>query len=248
MTIGGSDDTREMDVEVESMAGWAEFALAFALFMGAHMVPARPAVRGRLVATLGERAYLAGYIVLSLGLLAWLVAAAGRAPYVALWGFAPWQMWVPNVAMPFACLLAAFAVGAPNPLSFGGRASGFEPEQPGIVGITRHPIPWALALWAGAHVVPNGDLAHVILFGAFTLFALLGAAAIDRRMRRRLGEDEWRRLSRRTSFLPLAALATGRWRPARRAPGVPRLVAAAALWLALLALHPAVIGVSPLPQ
>lgn len=230
------------------MAGWGEFALAFVLFMGAHMVPARPKVRGRLVAALGERVYLAGYVAVSLGLLAWVISAAGRAPYVALWGFAPWQMWVPNVAMPFACLLAAFAVGAPNPLSFGGRATGFDPERPGIVGVTRHPVPWALALWAGAHIVPNGDLAHVILFGAFTLFALVGAGAIDRRMRRRLGEDEWRRLARRTSFVPLAALMAGRSRPAKRAPSVPRLLAAAVLWLALVGLHPLVIGVSPMPR
>ena len=67
--------------------------------------------------------------------LAWLIAAAGWTPYVEVWAFAPWQMWVPNLVMPFACLLVAFGVGAANPLSFGGRAAArFDPERRGLAG------------------------------------------------------------------------------------------------------------------
>jgi uncharacterized membrane protein len=44
-----------------------EVLLALALFLAAHSIPARPAVRGRLVATLGERPYLLLYSLLSLG-------------------------------------------------------------------------------------------------------------------------------------------------------------------------------------
>lgn len=229
------------------MTGWLPFALAFAAFFASHAVPARPPVRRRLVALMGERGYLAAYVGMSLLVLAWLIVEAGRAPYVGLWSFAPWQLWVPNLAMPVVCLLAAFGTAAPNPFSFGGRAvHRFDPEAPGIAGLTRHPLLWALALWSLAHLVPNGDLAHALLFGVFAGFALLGMRMLDRRARRRMGEAEWRRLAARTSLLPGAALLSGRWRPAAP-PQAGRLAIAAAAWALLLALHPAVIGVSPLP-
>ena len=231
-----------------TMGGWAEYVIAFAVFMASHAFPARPALRSRLVAMLGERFYLTVYITLSLVMLAWLIAAAGRAPHVSLWPVAPWQSWIPTVAMPLVCLLAGFGAGAVNPLSFGGQnPEAFNPDAPGIAGLTRHPLLWALALWAGAHIVPNGDLAHVILFGVFTLFALTGMAAIDRRKRRQLGEAAWARLAQRTSLVPFAALVTGRWRPSGVGFDFRRLAAALVLYAALLLLHPALIGVSPFP-
>lgn len=58
---------------------------------------------------------------------------------------------------------------------------------------SRHPLLAALALWAAAHVVPNGDLAHLILFGTFAAFAFLGGRLIDRRKRHEMG-PEWQRL------------------------------------------------------
>ncbi|SDB31143.1 NnrU family protein [Belnapia rosea] len=228
------------------MGGWGEFAGAFVVFLLSHALPARPALRRPLVTALGERAYLALYSLASLAVLAWLVLAAGRAPYIALWDMAPWQYWVPNIAMPLTCLLVVCGTGAPNPLSFGGRALGFDPEHPGVAGLARHPLLWAIALWAGSHAVPNGDLAHGLLFGGFAGFALLGMWAIDRRRRRQIGAEEWARLAARTSFWPAAALLSGRWHPLGR-PSIPRLAAAMLLWLALLLLHGPVIGVSPLP-
>ncbi|GAA0568113.1 NnrU family protein [Craurococcus roseus] len=228
------------------MGGWGELFVAFAAFLLSHALPARPALRRPLAAALGERGYLLTYSLVSLAALAWLIAAAGRAPYVALWGPAPWQAWVPNLAMPAACLLVAFGLGAPNPLSFGGRADGFDPERPGVAGVSRHPLLLALALWAGAHAVANGDLAHVALFGAFAGFALLGMRIIDRRKRRLIGAGEWNRLAARTSGWPLAALVDGRWRPSAL-PEPWRLGLGLLLWLALLALHAPVVGVSPLP-
>ncbi|MCB4825072.1 NnrU family protein [Roseicella aerolata] len=228
------------------MGGWGEFLAAFSVFLLSHVLPAQPALRRSCVAALGRRGYLVLYSLASLEALAWLVAAAGRAPHVTLWELAPWHYWVPNLAMPLACLLITFGLGAPNPLSFGGRTAGFDPERPGIAGLARHPLLWAIALWAGAHALPNGDLAHVLLFGGFVGFALLGMHMIDRRRRRHLGEAEWMHLAARTSFWPGEALLSGRWRPT----GLPdplRLMVAVLLWLVLLLLHQPVIGVTPLP-
>lgn len=229
------------------MGGWGEFVLAFVFFFASHMLPTRPPVRAALVGVLGERLYLAAYALLSIGALAFVIAAAGRAPYVELWPFRPWQLWAPNLAMPLVCLLAAYGVAAPNPLSIAGRRSApFDPDRPGIAGLTRHPILWAFALWAGAHLVPNGDLAHVIVFGAFLLFALLGILLLDRRLRRRLGDSAWQRLAARTSAVPFAALLAGRWRP-RGMPDPVRLMIAVAVYAIFMLLHRPVIGVPPFP-
>lgn len=228
------------------MGGWGEFVAAFAVFLASHALPARPALRRCLAARLGERGYLLGYSLVSLAALVWLVTAAGRAPYVPLWLPAPWQAWVPNLLMPLACLLVAFGVAAPNPLSFGGRAAGFDPERPGIAGVARHPLLLALLLWAAGHAVPNGDLGHVLLFGGFAGFAALGMRVVDRRCRRQMGAARWGALAARTSLWPLAALVEGRWRPAAL-PDLRRLALGLLLWLLLLAAHPALIGLSPLP-
>lgn len=176
------------------------------------------------------------------------IVAVGSAPQLSLWPFAPWQLWIPNIAMPFVCLLLAFGMAVPNPLSIAARNDErFDPDRPGIAGVTRHPLLWAAALWAIAHAMPNGDLAHVLLFGLSGAFSLLGMLVIDARKQRVLGADEWRRLSRRTSLVPLGALVGGRWRPKLVEIKLFRLVAAIGLYFGLLALHQPVIGVLTLP-
>ncbi|MTH34519.1 NnrU family protein [Paracoccus limosus] len=127
---------------------WAEFSAALAAFLGAHVVPMR--LRGPLVARLGRRAYVLGYSLLSLGLLYWLIVAAGRAPWVEIWPQEPWMRWAVNLAMPVAFLLAATG---------------------GMAGLMA-----AFTLWAGTHLLANGDLAHVLLFGILLSYALLGLA------------------------------------------------------------------------
>ncbi|MBB5048778.1 putative membrane protein [Rhodopseudomonas rhenobacensis] len=230
------------------LSDWAEFIAAFAVFVASHAVPSRPAVRAAMVARLSERGFLALYSGVSLLVLAWLIAAAGRAPFVPLWPFEHWQMLAPNLAMPFACLLAAFGVGAANPLSFGGNPNlPFDPDRPGIAGVARHPLLWAIALWSGAHLLPNGDLAHALLFGFFALIALAGMVMIDRRKQRRLGYEAWHALARNTSFWPFAALLDGRFRPRSFRIELKRAAIGLVAWLTLLALHAPVIGVSPLP-
>ena len=233
---------------IELLTGWNELILAFALFFLSHIIPVRPTIREWLIRHIGKALYLAAYSVLSIILFVWLIVAVGRAPYLALWPFAPWQLWIPNVAMPFVCLLLAFGMAVPNPLSIASRNDeSFDPDRPGVAGVTRHPMLWAAALWAIAHAVPNGDLAHVLLFGLFGAFSLLGMLAIDARKQRALGATEWRRLSRRTPLVPLAALAGGRWRPSFHKINIFRMVAAVGLYVGLLALHQPVIGVSPFP-
>lgn len=228
------------------MGPWTEFIAAMAAFLASHVIPARPGLRAALVGRLSHAGYGAIYGLVSLALLVWVIGAAGRAPVLPLWDQAVWMRWLVNLVMPVACLLAAFAIGAINPFSFGGRSANFDPERPGVAGVTRHPLLWALILWAGAHLIVNGDLAHVALFGTFAGFALLGMIGIDARNRRRLGAAEWARQTARTGFLPFAALLTGRWRPSGL-PSPLRLAAGLVAWVGLWHLHAPVIGFWPGP-
>lgn len=221
--------------------GWLPFILALAAFFAVHWIVARPAVRDGGRARLGRRGYGMLVGLAELAALVLVIWAAAEAPYVPLWDSPlEWQRWLANLAMPVAVLLLVLALGAPNPLSFGGRTQRFDPDRPGIAGVVRHPILWALLIWSTVHLLANGDVAHVLLFGGFAVFSVLGMRILDRRRRRDLGAD-WARLAARTSNLPFAGGA-GRWFPSPL-----RLVIAAATWIALLWLHPDVIGVSPLP-
>lgn len=220
--------------------GWFEFAPAYVVFFLSHSVPVRPPLRPWLHARLGASGFTLAYSTLSLAVLAWLIAAAGRAPHVTLWDWAPWQVHVPLIVMGPVCVILALSIGRPNPFSFGGAHNDlFDPARPGIVRWSRHPLLAALALWAAAHILPNGDLAHVILFGTFAAFAVLGGRLIDRRKRREMGAD-WQRLHLVVEGTPLLS-----WRWSGDIPA--RLVAAAFLYATLLWVHPVLFGVSPLP-
>ena len=221
------------------MTGWAPFIAALATFLLSHMIPARPVVRGRLIGMLGRTGYFTAYSGLSLLVLVWLIVAAANAPYVEVIPPYAALRWLPLLVMPVVCWLAVTGLAIQNPFSFGGLGrKPFDPDRPGILRVTRHPILLALMLWAAVHLLVNGSLSHVILFGLFAGFAALGMVLIDRRMARGMGTD-WPRLSRDTARLSLRA--------PRPWPPLWVWLTAAVAYAALLHLHAAVIGLSPLP-
>ncbi|WP_299932359.1 NnrU family protein [uncultured Pelagimonas sp.] len=225
--------------------GWIEFGLAMMLFMASHRIPSALGVKDSLIERLGSRGYTALFSIASTLLLLWVIWAAGRAPFVPLWDQTPAARWAVNLVMPVVIALSAFGVGAPNPFAFEGRSTGFDPDHPGIAGVTRQPLLWALALWSLAHLWANGDLAHVILFGTFAGFSLLGMKLVERRRARMMGHD-WDRLSAQTALVPFAAMFTGKWRP-QSGPSLVRLTIAVIAWAAVFHLHEWVIGVMPNP-
>ena len=218
--------------------GWNEFAFAFAAFFLTHSIPIRPPLRPWAVARLGHAGFGIAYSALSLAVLAWLIAAAGRAPYVPLWDWAPWQNHVVLAVMLPVCVILSLAIARPNPFSFGGAQNDrFDPASPGIVRLTRHPLLLALGIWSAAHILPNGDLAHVILFGTFAGFAILGGRLVDRRRQREMGQ-RWHDLRAALSECPASLSLT--------TDTLLRLAAGLMLYAGLIWLHPLVIGVDPL--
>lgn len=209
-----------------------EAAAAFAAFALSHVAIARSGAKAWAIRRFGRVGYLVGYSALSLALLAWLIDAVRRGDRIFLWQTPDW-------AYPFAVAVNAIAfalIGAGaavrNPLSVSLRDGDVDPDRPTLIGLTRHPLLLGLGLWGVAHAPANGDWPSLLLFGGSALFAALGMIMLDRRVRRRLGDDAWRRL---------AAAKPGLDRDA--ALGV---VAGLALFAALLAAHPYLFGVDPL--
>ena len=226
------------------------------VFVLTHHIPAVKPVRAALVAALGEGLYILLYSLVSLGVLIWLFWAFLEAPYVELWPYQEWARWLALVVMVPACILLVAGSTTPNPLSVGWGTAGYDPSRPGIVSVTRHPVMWAFALWAAAHIPVNGEAAAVILFTLMLGLSLTGPKSLDVKRRAKLGEETWQRLAGPTSSVPFAAM--GLWRAGaknawRQAPatlnqiGWGRLLGGAALYLVFLYGHPVLFGVSPMP-
>lgn len=229
------------------MSDWIAFGAAFLAFLGSHFVPRLWGIRERLIARFGRWFYFSTYGILSLFLLAWVIAAAGEAPIVEIWPQETWMRWVPNILVPISFGIACWGIGVSNPNTLGGaRRKAFDPQNPGFAAISRHPLLLALLLWALAHLVANGDLAHIILFGSFALFPVLAMWGFDRQSKRLLGPRAGAFFAQ-TAWLSLSPLMTGDWWRRNLRQIVLRGLFAAVLWLGLLHLHHRVIGAWPFP-
>ncbi len=223
-----------------------ELAAAILCFILTHAIPAFKPLRAQLVRAMGEKMYIVLYSMMSAAVLIWLGFAYAEAPYVEIWQQGAWARWLPLWVMPFACILLVGGLVQPNPLSLSfGDADKFDPERPGVVALTRHPVIWAIGLWAISHMPANGDLAALMMFSLLLLLGLSGPKSLDAKRRAGLGEDRWLGLAAVTSNIPLLAWISGKIRP--RGLGVVPLAGGLGLYTLLIFLHEWAIGVSPLP-
>jgi uncharacterized membrane protein len=218
-----------------------EFALALSVFLAAHALPRITGLRDRLIGRFGRAPYIAGYSVLSMALLIWLITAAWRAPYVPMWQPSATTAIVPLIAMLPVCLLFAGAVFRPNPLSVSFVGGDTDPENPGVLALTRHPMLWGFFLWSASHAVANGDLVGTIMFGGFAAFSLAGMRILQKRARQRMSPEGWGRAT---------AIASGSLPSRLKRAASPRMaleaLAGTALYGLLLWAHPLLFGVDPL--
>lgn len=204
---------------------WLALVLLTALFIALHALPFASAGRARLVAAVGEKPYLLAYAILSLvGLLGAFYAAAAVPPVVL------WQAGAPLRWLALVLTLAAFVLLASAYVGTAGPR------------LARHPMLAGVALWALAHVLATGALGHLFLFGALALYAPAAMVASDRRDAAR-DPKAFERRRATTSLVPFATLA----RAGVTGLDVKGPVAGVVAWLAFLALHPWLFGVSALP-
>ena len=212
-----------------------ELIAAIAVFILSHVIPAYGPCRQGLINLLGKRLYIALYSALSVVVVVWLGFAFIDAPYIELWGHPAWTRWVPLLGMPVGCVLFIGGFWASNPLSLSISKADFDPARPGLIGLSRHPVIMAFALWTLVHLAPNGDVASVLMFGLLTGLSFYGPYTINKRKKQQLGEAAWQHLAASRGTLR----GSNGW--------LIGIIGGGAFYFLLLWAHEWVLGVSPLP-
>ncbi len=182
------------------------------VLIGIHVVPAYPELRDRLIERFGVNGYRVLFsVVSSLGLVL-LIYGFAHAPYLQVWTPPSWTRHVAMLLMlpVFILLLAAYLPGE-------------------IKAKVRHPMLAAVKFWGLAHLIANGDLASMILFGSFLAYAVFDRIALKRRPAGEL------------PFVPDAATA--------RRNDIIAIIGGLVLYVVFLVwLHPLLIGVAVVRQ
>ena len=141
--------------------------LGLVIFFAVHSVSiVNEPWRGRMVATMGEVPWKGVYALFAIAGFALIVWGYGLARYEPIVLYSP-PVWLRHVALllllpVFPLLLAAYLPGR-------------------IQAVTQHPMLVATKLWAVAHLLANGTLADVLLFGAFLIWAVADRISIKHR-------------------------------------------------------------------
>lgn len=144
--------------------------LGLIVFLGAHSVRiCADSWRGQQIARLGEMRWKSIYSVISLAgfvLIVWGFGMAREAP-VILWHPPVWTRQLVALFMipAFILLAAAYVPGTRIKAAVG------------------HPMVLGVKIWALAHLIANGRLADLVLFGAFLIWAAFDYRAARRRDR-----------------------------------------------------------------
>lgn len=142
--------------------------LGIVLFLGTHTLTTLRDTRERLIAGVGAGAYKAGYTVVALAglvLIVWGFSGYRAQGLIPVWSPPAWTRHLTLTLMWFAFV----SLAAMNPAP--GRIRGW----------LRHPMLVAIKIWALAHLLANGDLGGMILFGSFLAWAVYDRIAVKRR-------------------------------------------------------------------
>jgi uncharacterized membrane protein len=141
--------------------------LGLVLFLGVHTLTTQRGLRAQIIASAGEGGYKIGYA---------LASAVGLV--LIVYGFGHYRatgwidVWYPPVAfkhITVALMLPAVILVVASYIR--GR----------IYTALKHPMLAGVKLWAAAHLLANGDLGSVILFGSFLGWAVFDRISLKRR-------------------------------------------------------------------
>lgn len=132
--------------------------LGLLLFLGIHSVPMNVALKGRLTETLGGAGYRGAFTLvaaLGLGLLIWGYGLARENSITIYHEQFVLRHLTLLLMLPVFVLLAAAYI------------------QGNIKKVLKHPMILAVKLWAVAHLLVNGNLEDLLLFGSFLVWGVL---------------------------------------------------------------------------
>jgi len=193
--------------------------LGLVLFLGTHAFSMARGKRAQVIGQVGEQPYKLTYTALSL--LGLVIVAYGYHEYrqndwIDIW-YPP--VWTKHLALllnvfAFICLAATYLPGH-------------------IRAKAKHPMLLAVKIWATAHLLANGDLGSILLFGSFLAWAVSARISAKRRA---------------LSAGQVAAQHGGQVAPAGWRNDAIAVVLGVAVWfLFARVLHPILIGVAVWP-
>lgn len=138
------------------------------LFLGTHALTMLRGTRAGMISSLGAGGYKAVYSVLSLigfGLICYGYMTYRAGGYIEIWTPPKWMPHLTLLLMfPAMITLAVYMLPA-------GR----------LKALLRHPMLVTLKIWAVAHLLANGDLGSIVLFGAFLVYAVINRISMKSR-------------------------------------------------------------------
>jgi uncharacterized membrane protein len=151
----------------EDIVGLLVMTLGLVLFFGLHTLTTQRDLRARFINAMGEGGYKIAYSLLS---------AVGLA--LIIWGFAHYRAtgWI-NVWYP-PTFLKHIAIALMLPAVILVVASYIRGR---IYTTLKHPMLAGIKLWAAAHLLANGDLGSIILFGSFLAWAVFDRISLKHR-------------------------------------------------------------------
>jgi len=137
------------------------------IFLGLHLLPVRVPLKASIIARLGAGAYKA---LMSIGSLIGLI--------LIIWGYGVARssgamvLWQPPTGLRHLVLLLMLPV-------FPLLIATYVPGK--IRSTVKHPMLTAVKLWAFAHLLANGTLPDVLLFGSFLAWGVIDRISLKRR-------------------------------------------------------------------
>jgi len=213
--------------------------IACLAFVGGHFLFSGSPLRTSLVNKLGENPFKGVFSVFTIAMLVWMVFALIDAPREDLWDAPTSVRHLPLTLMIFVMI---FLVAA-EMRSAGGRHEDGRPK--GVHHISRHPMAWAIIVWALMHIAATGHVASLIFFGSFVVLGLIGPLLGERRRAPdRTAEDET--YFAHTSFVPFAAMVQKRTKMVWSEMGWKPVIIGVIAYAVLLVLHETLFGIAPI--
>jgi uncharacterized membrane protein len=188
--------------------------LGLILFVGTHSFSIARRSRAAIIGRVGEGAFKGLYSLLSLAGIVLISIGYGQYRangYIPVWDPPVWtrHLALLLVLIAFICLVAAYLPGH-------------------IKRRLKHPMLVGVKIWAFAHLIANGDLGSILLFGSFLAWAVAARISVKRR--------------------DVAAQHGGTAAPAGWRNDILAVVIGVAVYVAFVFwLHPLLIGIPVLP-
>jgi uncharacterized membrane protein len=147
--------------------GLAVLILGLVVFIGSHALTMARGARAALVARIGEVPYKIVYslvAILGIALIAWGYGEYRASGWIQIWNPPAFMRHVTVALMwpSIVCIAAAYSPG-------------------NIKKTLKHPMLVGVKLWAFAHLLANGDLGSIVLFGSVLAWAVVDRISLKRR-------------------------------------------------------------------